>query len=70
MKTLTEKIVESIMTNLEQGELEEGIEVYRKSLEHSINDLIRTKRKFDSELGTTLTPRLLSKIEELKRNDS
>lgn len=70
MKTLTEKIVESIMANLEREELKEEIEVYRKSLEHSINDLIRTKRKFDSELSTTLTPRLLSKIEELKRNDS
>lgn len=69
MKTLPEKIVDSIMVNLSKEHPENYRRICESSLEHAVRDIIRSKGKIDSELSTTLTPKLLNTIEELLRND-
>jgi len=70
MKTLKEKIVESILANVSSEISQSQLIICEEALKDAIKDIIRSKQKFDSDLITILTPKFLSKIEDLLRHDS
>lgn len=65
MKTLNEKIVESIIENIPEDRLRENGDVLKDILKQTVKEIIRNKENFDIELNTTLVPKLLNTIEEL-----